>query len=110
MSDSYAIIRDGGREYKVQEGEPVLVDLRSADAGDTVVFDHVLLVRSPEGVTVGQPLVEGASVVGEVTRQVAMEKVYPYKFKRRKGYHRKIGHRQKMLEVTVKSIETGASA
>ena len=110
MSESYAIIRDSGREHKVMEGEPLLVDLRAVEAGDTITFSEVLLVRSPEGVTVGQPLVEGATVVGEVTRQVAMEKVYPYKFKRRKGHHRKIGHRQKMLEVRVRSITTGASA
>ena len=107
MNESYAIIRDGGRELKVAEGERVLVDLRPAESGDEITFSNVLLVRSGDGVALGTPLVEGASVVGEVQRQVGMEKLYPYKFKRRKGYHRKIGHRQKMLEVLVRSIQPG---
>jgi large subunit ribosomal protein L21 len=107
VNESYAIIRDGGRELKVAEGERVLVDLRPAESGDEITFSNVLLVRSGDGVALGTPLVEGASVVGEVQRQVGMEKLYPYKFKRRKGYHRKIGHRQKMLEVLVRSIQPG---
>ena len=64
MSDIYAIIRDGGRELKVKEGERILVDLRSADSGDEITFPDVLLVSSPDGVTVGKPVVDGASVVG----------------------------------------------
>ena len=110
MSETYAIIRDGGRELRVEEGADVLVDLRPVETGDEITFGEVLLVRSPEGVLVGQPHVDGATVVGEVRRQVALDKVHPYKFKRRKGYHRKIGHRQKMLEVRVRSIQAGASA
>lgn len=106
MSETYAIIRDSGREMKVAEGETFLVDLRSVEAGEEITFPDVLLVSSSGDVTIGRPTVEGASVVGEVKGQVAMEKLYPYKFKRRKGYHRKIGHRQKMLEVVVRSIQT----
>ena len=108
MSETYAIIRDHGRELKVEEGASVLVDLREANAGDQIEFGEVLLVRSGETLLVGQPLVEGASVSGEITRQVAMEKLNPYKFQRRKGSHRKIGHRQKMLEVRIDSIRSGS--
>jgi large subunit ribosomal protein L21 len=110
VSETYAIIRDGGRELKVAEGECVLVDLRPVEAGDEIRFSEVLLVGGEGEPRIGRPLVEGAAVVGEVTRQVGMEKLHPYKFKRRKGFHKKIGHRQKMLEVLVRSIETGASA
>ena len=110
MTETYAIIKDSGCELKVREGEKVLVDLRPAESGDEITFSDVLLFSSPEGVQVGTPVLPGASVVGEVTRQVAMEKVFPYKFRRRKGYHRKIGHRQKMLEVLVRTIQPGASA
>jgi large subunit ribosomal protein L21 len=110
VSETYAIIRDGSREIRVEEGARVLVDLRPAEAGAPITFGEVLLVRSPDGVRVGQPLVEGARVSGEVTRTVGMEKLYPYKYKRRKGFHKKTGHRQRMLEVLVRSIEAGASA
>jgi large subunit ribosomal protein L21 len=110
VTETYAIIKDSGRELKVREGEKVLVDLRPIEFGDEITFPDVLLLSSPAGVQVGQPVLDGASVVGEVTRQVAMEKLHPYKFRRRKGYHRKIGHRQKMLEVLVRTIQPGASA
>ena len=89
MTETYAIIKDSGCELKVREGEKVLVDLRPAQSGDEITFPDVLLVSSPEGVQVGTPVLSGASVVGEVTREVAMEKLHPYKFRRRKGYHRK---------------------
>ena len=106
MSETYAIIRDSGHELKVAEGETVLVDLRAAEAGEEITFPDVLLLSASGEITIGQPMVDGASVVAEVKGPIAMKKLYPYKFKRRKGYHRKIGHRQKMLEVVVRSIRT----
>ncbi len=93
MDGTYAIIRDSGREHKVTEGERILVDLRDADVGAEITFPEVVLLRAGDALSVGRPRVEGASVVGEVKGTVAMKKLYPYKFKRRKGHHKKIGHR-----------------
>jgi large subunit ribosomal protein L21 len=105
VDGTYAIIRDSGREHRVAEGERILVDLRDVEVGAEVTFPEVVFLRAGKAVRVGRPHVEGASVVGEVTRTVAMKKLYPYQFKRRKGQHRKIGHRQKMLEVEIRSIQ-----
>jgi len=105
----YAIIESGGKQYKVSEGDVVRVELIAPDAlpkpGKPLAFDRVLLVADGEKVTVGTPLVEGAKVEAEVLREkVAARKVRAFKFKRRKGYHRSMGHRQKHTEVRVTKI------
>ncbi len=103
---SYAIIHDRGKTYGVREGEVVHVDLIDGAApGQKVSFDEVALVRSATLCKIGRPHLSGASVSGEVTGTVAGEKVYAFKFKRRKNYHRKIGHRQKYTAVRVQSIK-----
>ena len=101
----YAVIQDGGREFKVADGDTVEIDLRkSSAAGDEIVFDRVLLVRSDEDVVVGTPMVEGASVTATVEGEVKGEKIIAYKYKRRKGYHRKKGHRQRYTRVRITGI------
>jgi len=104
----YAIIEDSGRQLRVSEGDVVDVDLRGLPEGvKEVAFDRVLLVSDQGNVQVGTPLVAGAKVVAEVVaEQVKGEKLYVYKFRRRKGYRRKVGHRQKYLRVRVTKIVT----
>jgi large subunit ribosomal protein L21 len=102
----YAVIQDGGREYRVADGDTVEVDLRKSLApGDEIVFDRVLLVRQDEDVIIGKPTVDGARVTATVEGEVKGEKLVAYKYKRRKGYHRKKGHRQRYTRVKIKAIE-----
>jgi large subunit ribosomal protein L21 len=102
----YAVIRDGGREYRVATDDVVDVDLRSELAeGDELVFPEVLLVRKSEDeVVVGTPVVDGAAVKGLVQGEVKGDKLISFKFKRRKGYHRKRGHRQRYTRVRITEI------
>lgn len=102
----YAVIRDGGREFRVAPDDVVDVDLKSGLAeGDELVFPEVLLVRKSEDeVVVGTPTVDGAAVKGLVQGEVKGEKLIAYKFKRRKGYHRKRGHRQRYTRVRITEI------
>ncbi len=102
----YAIIEDSGQQFKVIEGDVVSVDLR--DVGEeaaSIEFDRVLLVADGDDVKVGTPLVAGAKVVAEVvTAKLAGPKLRVFKYKRRKGYHRNKGHRQKYTEVRITKI------
>ncbi len=101
----YAVIHDGGRQHLVSEGDTLEVDLKSGvAAGDEIVFGDVRLVRGEDGVRVGRPTVEGAEVRGTVLGTVKGEKVVAYKYKRRKGYHRKKGHRQRYTRVRITGI------
>ncbi len=102
----YAIIEDGGRQLRVSEGDVVDVDLRELPkTAKQVTFDRVLLVSDAGKVKVGTPLVKGAKVVAEVVAdQVKGDKRYVHKFRRRKGYRRKVGHRQRSLRVRVAKI------
>ncbi len=101
----YAIIEDGGRQYKVSSGDKLYVDLRNVPEGqDTIEFTQVLAVGEGVKAKIGQPVVEGAKVVAKVVGQVKGEKLHGYKFRRRKNYRRKLGHRQQYLEVTVSEI------
>jgi len=102
----YAIIAADGRQYKVQSGDVIQIDLREgANPGDAVKFDNVLLVSGEGGVKVGQPTVAGASVAAEVVSQDKGEKIYIQKMRRRKTYRRRTGHRQMYTRVIVKKIE-----
>ena len=106
----YAIIEDEGRQYKVSTGDVLRIDLvappERVQAKD-LKFDRVLLVCDGEKVTVGTPLVEGAKVLGEIVQPVVKGlKVRAFKYKRRKGYHRDMGHRQKYTQVRITKIVT----
>lgn len=101
----YAIIEDGGSQYKVRQGDVVCVDLRQLQEGqEEIEFDRVLFYRDDDTALVGQPLVIGAKVVGKINGVQAAEKLYPMQFRRRKDSQRRIGHRQKYLEVEITSI------
>jgi large subunit ribosomal protein L21 len=100
----YAIIADGGRQYKVEEGQELDIDLRDADSGDEITFEQVLAVSGDDGLKVGQPVVEGASVTAEVLTEVKGNKIYVQKFRRRKNSKRRTGHRQRYTRIRVSKI------
>jgi len=101
----YAIIETGGKQYRVKQGDLVQVEKLPGDVGAKVVFDRVLLLGgSADAPVIGRPLVQGAAVEGEIVRQGRGDKITVFKFKRRKNYRRKIGHRQAFTELKVTSI------
>jgi large subunit ribosomal protein L21 len=102
----YAIISDGGRQLKVAEGEEVVVDYRDVPAGEKVTFDRVLAVSDGQGdLKLGGPLVKGASVVAEVLGPEKGPKLTVQKFRRRKNYRRRTGHRSLYTKVRISSIK-----
>ena len=105
---AYAIIRTGGRQFRVAEGDTVDVDLVDVEAGKTATFGDVLMFADGKDVTHGNPLVSGAKVTAEVLEQRKDKKVVAFKYRRRKGYHRTVGHRRKLTRVKIKSISVGA--
>jgi len=100
----YAIIATDGRQYKIEEGQEIQVDLREAKEGDKVTFDRVLLVSDGGTVKVGQPTIAGASVTAEVLGQAMGDKIYIQKMRRRKNYRRRTGHRQMYTLVRIDVI------
>lgn len=101
----YAVVSTGGKQYRVSPGMLLDVERLEGANGDPVRLDPVLAVRREERFQVGRPAVQGASVSAQIVRQLRGDKVVSFKFKRRKGYHRKVGHRQsltrlKILEIT----------
>ena len=100
-----AVIRTGGKQYRVETGTVVRVEKLQAAVGTTIDLDDVLLVGTGDKVKIGTPLVKGAKVTAEVTAQRKGKKIIVYKFRRRKQYRRKNGHRQYYTELTIKSIK-----
>jgi large subunit ribosomal protein L21 len=105
---AYAIIRTGGRQFRVAEGDTVDVDLLDVEPGKTATFGDVLLFTDGKNVTQGNPLISGAKVTAEVVEQRKDKKVVAFKYKRRKGYHRTVGHRRKLTRVKIKTIDVGS--
>jgi large subunit ribosomal protein L21 len=101
---SYAIVVDGGRQYRVMEGQEIEIDFRHLPAGSEVVFDDVLAVSKAGALTIGKPKVKGAKVKAEVLSSVQGEKIYVQKFKRRKNYRRRTGHRSLSTKIRISSI------
>ena len=101
---SYAVIKTGGKQYRVQQGDVLRVELLTAEEGATVNFDQVLLVGSGESVVVGAPLVEGATVSATVRSHGRADKIRIIKFRRRKHYKRQQGHRQHFTEIEITGI------
>ncbi|SDN59503.1 50S ribosomal protein L21 [Alkalicoccus daliensis] len=99
----YAIIETGGKQVKVEEGQEVYVEKLDVEAGETVTFDRVLLVGGDE-TKVGAPLLEGATVTGKVEKNGRAKKITVFKYKAKKNYRRKKGHRQPYTKVTIDSI------
>ena len=105
---AYAIIKTGGRQYRVAEGDTIDVDLLEAKPGKETTFGDVLMYADGSKLTHGDPLISGAKVTAEVIEQRKDKKIIAFKFKRRKGYHRTVGHRRKLTRVKIKSISAGA--
>ena len=101
---AYAIIKTGGRQYRVAEGDTVDVDLLDVEAGKTATFGEVLMHGDGKHITHGDPFISGAKVTAEVVEQRKDKKVIAFKYRRRKGYHRTVGHRRKLTRVKIKSI------
>lgn len=101
----YAIIETGGKQYRVSEGDTLYIEKLPQEAGNTVDVDKVLAVMKDGELKIGSPLVEGAKVVLKVVRHGKGQKVIIFKFKAKKNYRRKKGHRQPFTQVTVEKIE-----
>lgn len=101
----YAIIETGGKQYKVEEGQVIDIEKLEAREGDEVVFDKVLAVNTGDDVKVGTPLVEGARATARVLKQDKQKKVIVFKYKAKKNYRKKSGHRQPYTRVKVERIE-----
>ncbi|HET7586254.1 MAG TPA: 50S ribosomal protein L21 [Gemmatimonadaceae bacterium] len=103
----YAIIRTGGFQFRAEPGKTLRVPTIAAQVGETVTFNEVLLGSDGDAVRAGTPLVDGASVSAEIVRHGRGPKITIFKFKRRKNYARKQGHRQNFTEVRINDITLG---
>lgn len=97
----YAIFVTGGKQYRAAEGDTIYVEKLDGESGQTVVFDQVLLA----GDKVGTPLVDGAKVTGTIEKQGRGKKIIVFKYKAKKNYHKKQGHRQSYTKVVINTIE-----
>ena len=104
---SYAIIRTGGKQFRVEPGQTIRVPSLAAEAGEKVTFDDVVLGHDGNSVLTGTPSLKGAAVSGEVVKHGRDKKIIVFKFRRRKNYARKQGHRQGFTEVRIKDITLG---
>jgi large subunit ribosomal protein L21 len=103
----YAIFRAAGKQFRAEKGKTLRLPLMSAEAGAKVTFDEVLLSSDGQTIRAGSPLVAGAKVEAEVVGVGKEPKIYVFKFKRRKNYRRKTGHRQKYTEVRITDLTLG---
>ena len=101
--EAYAVIETGGKQYRVQQGDVLDVELLKVEAGSSVEFD-VLAVSNCSELSIGTPVVSGAKVKASVVEDLRGKKIYSFKKKRRKGYRRKIGHRQDLTKIKVEEI------
>ncbi|AJY76068.1 50S ribosomal protein L21 [Paenibacillus beijingensis] len=101
----FAIIETGGKQYKVQQGDVIYIEKLNANEGESVTFDRVLAVSNGEGLVTGTPVVSGATVSGKVEKHGKGQKIIVYKYKAKKNYRRKQGHRQPYTKVTIESIQ-----
>jgi len=105
--EAYAVVETGGKQYMVKKGDWLDVELLDAEAGKKISLSRVLAVSDGKALTVGKPEVAGASVSAEVVKEFRGTKVIAFKKKRRKGYHKKIGHRQDLMRLKVEEIKAG---
>lgn len=101
----YAIIETGGKQYRVQEGDVIYVEKLNAGEGEVVTFDRVLAVSKGEGLVTGAPTVAGATVTGKVEKQGKGKKIIVFKYKPKKNYHKKQGHRQPYTKIVIEKIQ-----
>ncbi|SEA94399.1 large subunit ribosomal protein L21 [Thalassobacillus cyri] len=100
----YAIIETGGKQFKVEEGQSIYVEKVNGENGDSVTFDQVLFIGGGDDVKVGAPFVDGASVTATVEKQGRQKKITVFKYKPKKNYKRKQGHRQPYTKLTIDKI------
>jgi len=100
----YAVIKTGGKQHRVSEGDVIAIEKINGDKGEQVVFDQVLMIGKEEDIRIGRPVVEGAKVVGEIIAQSKAPKLIVYKTKKRKGFQKKNGHRQLLTSMKIKEI------
>jgi large subunit ribosomal protein L21 len=101
----YAVLETGSKQYRVAAGDRLEIERLDIEAGKPVTFDRILLVNNDGKLTVGSPTVAAASVVADVVEHIRGEKKIAFKMKRRKGYHRTVGHRQELTIVKIKDIK-----
>jgi large subunit ribosomal protein L21 len=100
----YAVIKTGGKQHKVSVGDVIAIEKINGEKGEEVVFDQVLMVGKEDDIRIGRPVVDGAKVVGEILNQTKGEKLVVFKMKKRKGYHKKTGHRQQLTSMKIREI------
>lgn len=100
----YAVLETGGKQYRVAAGDTLEVESLEVEAGQPVTFDRILLVNNDGKISVGSPTVASAKVVADVVEHKRGKKTIAFKMKRRKGYHRTVGHRQELTVVKIKEI------
>ncbi len=101
----YAVLETGGKQYRVSAGDTLEIERLTVEAGQPVTFDRVLLVNADGKLSIGSPTVASASVLADVVAHKRGDKVIAFKMKRRKGYHRTVGHRQELTVVKIKEIK-----
>ncbi len=108
----FAVIKTGGKQYRVAGGQEITIEKLEGEAGDTLVFGEVLMIGDGDNVDIGAPMIKGAQVVGEVVEQTRTAKVITYKKKPRNTYRRKLGHRQQVTVIKITDIlaKGGATA
>ena len=100
----FAVIKTGGKQYRVAADQEIVIEKLEGEAGDTLVFGEVLMIGDGDKIDVGAPMIKGAQVVGEVVEQTRAAKVISYKKKPRNTYRRKLGHRQHQTVIKITSI------
>lgn len=100
----YAVIETGGKQYRVQEGETIFIEKLDGNQGDTVNFEKVLLISDESDIKVGKPYVEGATVNASILEQGKAKKIIVFKYKAKKDYRKKQGHRQPYTKVKIEKI------
>lgn len=108
--EAYAVIETGGKQYRVSEGSTLEIELLADEAGAKVQLDRVLAISDGSSLAVGSPTVDGAAVTVEILEHLRGPKVVSFKKKRRKGYKRKVGHRQELTRVKVLSLSASETA
>jgi large subunit ribosomal protein L21 len=106
----YAVLETGSKQYRVSAGDTLQIERLAVEAGKPVTFDRVLLVCNDGKVALGTPTLNGTTVAADVVEHIRGEKKIAFKMKRRKGYHKTIGHRQELTVVKIKEINTPAGA
>jgi large subunit ribosomal protein L21 len=101
----YAVIESGGKQYRVMEGQRLKIEKLPVDIGKEIIFEKVLMLSDENGLKIGAPYVSGAKVAAEVMEQGRKDKIRIIKHRRRKHYHREMGHRQYYTEIQIKGLE-----